>query len=231
MGGARKTARARRSSASSVNAPPATTSPWRSFPFRIFFPHAPAARARDRSRFASRSPCVHRPSPWRPRRRRRPQARRPRVPLSPRPSQLPWPVPRRCYPSLRHSVVPRQVAVTTASAATNEGPSTCLLDGYPKLVFYGPSAGGGAGSGPALPITSADGGLHRVQCRSHMARPREFLVIFTDVPVNGGGCATVASVDVTPPGRSGAKPVPFLFSPCGGTVTVYAFGPNGTENP
>jgi hypothetical protein len=59
----------------------------------------------------------------------------------------------------------------------------------------------------------------------------EFIVIIDDVPIGGVGCSTVASVDVSIAGTAEALAVPVSMVPCGGSVTVYAFGPLGSESP
>ncbi|HVB04945.1 MAG TPA: DUF4232 domain-containing protein [Acidimicrobiales bacterium] len=113
---------------------------------------------------------------------------------------------------------------------TNNGPATCRLDGYPSLTFFGPTAGGGAGAGAKLAITDQDAGPAPAAVTLKTNGSAEFLVIFSDVPV-GGGCTTVASVEMAPPGSSESVTAPVSFSPCGGTVKVYAFGVPGSENP
>ena len=116
-------------------------------------------------------------------------------------------------------------------SAENVGPTKCSLDGYPTLAFFAPSAGGGAGSNSpvALTVNEAGPSPSTVNLASHTSA--EFLMIFTDVPVDGAGCTSVASVNITPPHQTGSTPIAISFSPCGGVVKVYAFGPSGTENP
>lgn len=115
--------------------------------------------------------------------------------------------------------------------AENVGPSKCSINGYPTLSFFAPSAAGGAGSTSPVTLTTTDTGPNPTTVTLAPHASAEFLLTFTDVPVNGAGCSTVGSVNVTPPNETGSTPVAISFSPCGGVVKVYAFGPSGTENP
>jgi len=119
----------------------------------------------------------------------------------------------------------------TVFTLTNQGPTRCELDGYPSLEFFGPSGASGAGAGLRLPITGIDGGSAPVPVTLSSGGTAEFIVIANDVPVGGVGCSTVASVDVSIPGTSEALAVPVALRPCGGSVTVYAFGPPDSESP
>lgn len=114
---------------------------------------------------------------------------------------------------------------------TNNGPATCELNGYPTLTFFGPTAGGGAGAGPQLPLTTQQGGAAPTAVILKASDTAEFLVLYTDVPVNGAGCSTVASVQMAPPSSSQVVSAPISFMPCGATVKVYAFGAPGSESP
>jgi hypothetical protein len=115
--------------------------------------------------------------------------------------------------------------------ATNIGPDPCSLDGYPTISFYAPSGAGGAGAGSPVSITVQDGGSPPTSVIVAPKGEADFLLVFTDVPVNGEGCASVASAEITPPGSSDASALPISFEPCGGTVKVYAFGSPGSESP
>ena len=114
---------------------------------------------------------------------------------------------------------------------TNQGPTRCELDGYPSLEFFGPSGASGAGAGLKLPITSIDGGPAPVPAMLSSGGTAEFIIIVNDIPIGGVGCSTVASVDVAIPGTSEALAVPITLRSCGGSVTVYAFGPADSESP
>ncbi|HLI15892.1 MAG TPA: DUF4232 domain-containing protein [Acidimicrobiales bacterium] len=114
---------------------------------------------------------------------------------------------------------------------TNEGPTTCSLDGYPSVALFGPSGASGAGAGPKLPIGTEDAGPPPQLVTLAPNGRAEFLLVAPDVPVNGAGCATVASVAVTPPGSSEALSAPLSLAPCGTAVKVYAFAPPGSESP
>ena len=115
--------------------------------------------------------------------------------------------------------------------ATNTAPSTCALDGYPTLSFFAPNAAGGAGSGAPVTLSVTDAGSPATVVDLRHGQSAQFLLLYTDVPVNGAGCTTVASVDVRPPHETQSTPVPVSFSPCGGEVKVYAFAPPGSQNP
>ncbi len=119
----------------------------------------------------------------------------------------------------------------TIFALTNRGPTRCVLDGYPSLEFFGPSGASGAGAGPKLSITAIDGGPAPSLVMLASGGSAEFIVIMNDVPIGGVGCVTVASVDVSIPGTNEAIGVPVAMTPCGGSVTVYAFGPPKSESP
>jgi len=114
---------------------------------------------------------------------------------------------------------------------TNQGPTRCELDGYPSLEFFGPSGASGAGAGLKLPITAIDGGPAPVPVTLSSGGTAEFIIIVNDFPIGGVGCSTVASVNVAIPGTSEALAVPITLRSCGGSVTVYAFGPPDSESP
>ncbi len=114
---------------------------------------------------------------------------------------------------------------------TNIGPGECALDGYPALTFFSPNAAGGAGSGGPVSLTVTDSGPAPTRVVLKHSESAQFLLAYTEVPVNGAGCSTVASVDVRLPGQAASTPVPVSFSPCGGVIKVYAFAVPGTVNP
>lgn len=114
---------------------------------------------------------------------------------------------------------------------TNNGPSPCSLRGFPSVEFFGPSGAGGAGAGPKLAITAQDSTQTPAVVVLDHGGAAEFLMFIHEVPVGGVGCATVASVDIAPPGSSESLSVPATFDACGGSVTVDALAPPGSENP
>lgn len=115
--------------------------------------------------------------------------------------------------------------------ATNTGPSSCALEGIPTLTFFAPNAAGGAGSGAPVPLTVTQAGPAPARVILKPSQSAQFLLVFTEVPVNGAGCSSVASVNVKIPNQAESTPVPVSFSPCGGVIKVYAFALPGTENP
>lgn len=119
----------------------------------------------------------------------------------------------------------------TVFTVTNRGSIRCDLEGYPSLEFFGPSGASGAGAGPSLEITAIDGGRAPSLVTLAGGGSAEFIVVINDVPVGGVGCAIVASINVSIPGTNEAIGVPVAMRPCGGSVSVYAFGPPDSESP
>jgi hypothetical protein len=113
----------------------------------------------------------------------------------------------------------------------NGGPSTCSLDGFPNMEFFAASGAGGAGAGMKLPIAVQDSTQSATSVVLKHGASAEFLLFVHEVPSNGVGCATVASVEVFPPGGSEALSIPVMLNVCGGSVTVDPIGPAGSENP
>jgi hypothetical protein len=113
---------------------------------------------------------------------------------------------------------------------TNTGPSACSLYGYPTLTFYGPSGAGGSGAGPKLKIYPVNGKDVSAPVTIAAGATAQFLVILSDVPVNGVGCTNVASVDVAPPGTTETLSLPLDLQPCGGAVTVEPVAVPGSES-
>ena len=113
----------------------------------------------------------------------------------------------------------------------NRGPSACSLDGYPNLVFFGPSGAGGSGAGPKLSIGLVDAGPAPRPVTLKSGGSAEFILVYHDVPVGGVGCETVGSVDVSLPSSSEVLSALLSISACGGTTNVYAFGLPGSERP
>lgn len=117
-----------------------------------------------------------------------------------------------------------------AVAVTNHGTSRCSFSGYPSLGFESAAASGTAPASPihlsvthagppAGPVVLAPGG------------EAGFYIVYTDVPVNGGGCTPVGSIVVSLPGTSGSLPLTASFSACGGAVSVYALVPLASLTP
>ena len=116
-------------------------------------------------------------------------------------------------------------------SATNTSPKTCAINGYPKLAFFAPNAAGGAGAGSSVEMSVTNSGASPTTLKLKTGATAEFLMTYTDVPVNGEGCSAVGSVNVTPPHQGESLPVAISFSPCGGVVKVQPFAQPGTENP
>jgi hypothetical protein len=134
-----------------------------------------------------------------------------------------------------------EVSATTGGSAagsayerftlTNTGPTACALEGYPELSFFAPSAAGGAGAGSKIALGVDHGGPAPALEVLAPAKTSEFLLFFSDVPVGGAGCTTVASVELRPPGGTEVVTAPVTFSPCGPVVKVYPYAVPGSENP
>lgn len=115
--------------------------------------------------------------------------------------------------------------------ATNSSPSTCTIDGYPSLAFFAPSAAGGAGSSTSVSLSITKKGSLPTKVTLKHGASSEFLLTFTDEPVDGAGCTSVGSVNVTPPNQTASIPVALSFTPCGGEVEIQPFALPGTQNP
>jgi hypothetical protein len=99
------------------------------------------------------------------------------------------------------------------------------------VVFYGPVAAGATGSGARLSVTTVDSGPPASTVSVAKGGQAGFIVVYSDVPVDGVGCSTVASVDVTLPGATRALATMLSISVCGGSVEIYAIGKPGSEHP
>jgi|GEM_PF-1322214 len=115
-----------------------------------------------------------------------------------------------------------------AFTATNEGPSTCSLLGYPEVAFFGTSGAGGAGAGTRLPITAQQIGPAPTVVTLAPKGTAQFRLSIADVPVNGAGCSDAASVEITPPDNTASVSIPDSLQPCGPNVNITAFGPPGS---
>jgi len=114
---------------------------------------------------------------------------------------------------------------------TNGGPSGCFVKGYATLTLFGPSAAGGAGVGPRLAVTVAQSGASAAQIALAAHHVASFSMRYSNEPVGGGGCETVASAEITLPGESETLSFPVSLTICGGSVQIGPFGPPGSQNP
>ncbi len=106
-------------------------------------------------------------------------------------------------------------------ALKNQGPSPCSLEGYPTVALYGPSGAGGAGAGRKLALGDIDLGGPPKPMLLAPGYGTNFIVSVAEVPVNGAGCQTVASLEVSPPGSSESLSLPDTFQACGTSIGVY----------
>lgn len=109
-----------------------------------------------------------------------------------------------------------------AYTLTNTGPTPCSMDGFPSVAFFGPSGATGAGAGPKLSITAQQTGSKPATVTLDAGAAGAFYLVVGDVPVDGVGCSSVASIEVTPPGSTEALSEPSALDPCGPSVGVTA---------
>lgn len=102
----------------------------------------------------------------------------------------------------------------------NGAPKPCTLEGFPTVAFYGASGAGGAGAGAKLPLSDVEIGGPATPVTLDAGGAAQFVLSVSGVPVNGAGCSTVASLEVTPPGSTESLSVPDSFQACGTTVGV-----------
>jgi hypothetical protein len=114
---------------------------------------------------------------------------------------------------------------------TNGGPSPCSVKGYATLTLFGPSAAGGAGVGPRLTVTVAQSGVSAAQITLATHHVASFSMRYSNEPVGGGGCVTVASAEITLPGESETLSFPVSLTICGGSVQIGPYGPPGAQTP
>jgi hypothetical protein len=114
---------------------------------------------------------------------------------------------------------------------TNGAPSSCFIKGYATLELFGPSSAGGAGVGPRLSITVTQSGAAPAQqtLRTHGAS--SFSMRYSNEPVGGVGCESVASAELSPPGGTQTLSFPVTLTVCGGSVQIGPFGSPGTQTP
>jgi hypothetical protein len=113
----------------------------------------------------------------------------------------------------------------------NSGPAKCALDGYPSYSFFAPSGAGGAGAGAAVKIAQTHGGPAPAAVVIAPGAQADAIIVYSDVSSGGTNCTSIASALLTPPGSTESLPFPIAFAPCGGGVTIYAFGDAGSETP
>ncbi len=111
---------------------------------------------------------------------------------------------------------------------TNGGPSSCSVQGYAALALFGPSAAGGAGVGPRLSVTVAKTGVSAAQTTLATHHVASFSMRYSNEPVGGGACETVASAELTLPGDAETLSFPVSLTICGGSVQI---GPFGAQTP
>jgi hypothetical protein len=112
-----------------------------------------------------------------------------------------------------------------AYTLTNTGSTVCTLDGFPTVVLFGAPAKGSTGAGPKLAITAAHSGAGASSVTLDAGAVGAFYLVVSDVPVDGVGCSSSASITVTPPGSSVPLAVSSSLAPCGPSVGVTAIVP------
>jgi hypothetical protein len=113
----------------------------------------------------------------------------------------------------------------------NGGPSACFVKGYATLTLFGPSAAGGAGVGPRLAVTVARSSVSATQITLATHHVASFSMRYSNEPVGGGGCETVASAEITLPGDTETLSFPVSLTICGGSVQIGPYGPPGAQTP
>jgi Protein of unknown function (DUF4232) len=114
---------------------------------------------------------------------------------------------------------------------TNGAPSSCYVKGYATLELFGPSAAGGAGVGPRLSVTVAQTGAVAKQVTLGSHDSSSFSMRYSNEPVGGVGCQTVASAEVSVPGGTETLSFPVSLTICGGSVQIGPFGSPSTQTP
>jgi hypothetical protein len=114
---------------------------------------------------------------------------------------------------------------------TNGAPNPCFVKGYATLALFGPSAGGGAGVGPRLAITVTQTGATSDQVTIRTRDSSSFSMRYSNEPVGGVGCQTVASAQISPPGDTQVLSIPVSLTICGGSVQIGPFSSPGTQTP
>jgi hypothetical protein len=114
---------------------------------------------------------------------------------------------------------------------TNGAPGSCFVKGFATLVLFGPSAAGGAGVGPRLSITVSHTAATPAQVTLKTHAASAFSMRYSNEPVGGVGCQTVASAEISPPGVAQTLSFPVSLTICGGSVQIGPFTLPGTQNP
>lgn len=114
---------------------------------------------------------------------------------------------------------------------TNGGPTSCTVEGYVNLAFFGASGAGGAGAGPRLSVTVNETGAVPATVTLASQATAEVSMRYSDVPVGGVGCDTVASADLSLAGAAETLTFPASLTLCGGSVEVGPLGPAGSQSP
>jgi hypothetical protein len=114
---------------------------------------------------------------------------------------------------------------------TNGAPSACFVNGFATLQLFGPSSAGGAGVGPRLSITVTHTGVAPAQVTLRTHGSSSFSMRYSNEPVGGVGCQTVASAELSPPGSAQTLSFPVTLTICGGSVQIGPFGSARTQTP
>ena len=112
----------------------------------------------------------------------------------------------------------------------NAGPSVCVVSGFANLAFFGTSGAGGAGAGSPLTVTISESGTATTTALVPNATAT-FSMRYSDEPVGGGGCVTVASAEVSLPGNAESLAFPVSLTLCGASVVIGPLGKAGSSSP
>jgi hypothetical protein len=116
-------------------------------------------------------------------------------------------------------------------SVTNTGPATCAVSGFANLALFGASGAGGAGAGPRLAVTVTDTTASPATLTLATRSTAAFSMRYSDEPVGGVGCDTVASAEISLPGSAESLTFPVSLTVCGGSVEIGPFGPPGSQTP
>ena len=116
-------------------------------------------------------------------------------------------------------------------SVTNTGPATCAVSGFANLALFGASGAGGAGAGSRIAVTVSHTAATPKVISLVTHATAAFSMRYSDEPVGGVGCDTVASAEISLPGSAESLAFPVSLTLCGGSVEIGPFGPPGSQTP
>lgn len=116
-------------------------------------------------------------------------------------------------------------------SVTNTGPSTCAVSGFANLALFGASGASGAGAGSRFNVTVTHTTATPTTVTLATHATAAFSMRYSDEPVGGMGCDTVASAEISLPGSAESLAFPVSLTLCGGSVEIGPLGPPGSQTP